>query len=83
MPAGTVIEVYATTLHYAPCNVAASGFKAVVVLPKGTNTEIERIAGHTPEDELLFARNKWLLSHPDAKIEGSVAGIKGENLSVK
>ena len=34
VPAGTVIEVYATTLHYAPCNVAESGFKAVVVLPK-------------------------------------------------
>ncbi|MCI5648073.1 MAG: DUF4867 family protein [Fusicatenibacter sp.] len=83
VPAGTMIEVYATTLHYAPCNVAASGFKAVVVLPKGTNTEIERGACHTPEDELLFARNKWLLSHPDAKIEGSVAGIKGENLSVR
>ena len=30
-----------------------------------------------------IARNKWLLSHPDANIAGSVAGIKGENLSVK
>lgn len=40
IPAGTTIEVYATTLHYAPCNVAASGFKCVVVLPKGTNTDI-------------------------------------------
>lgn len=29
IPAGTTIEVYATTLHYAPCNVAASGFKCV------------------------------------------------------
>ena len=77
IPAGTTIEVYATTLHYAPCNVAASGFKCVVVLPKGTNTDI------TLEDDLLFARNKWLLSHPDANIAGSVAGIKGENLSVK
>ena len=82
-PAGTTIEVYATTLHYAPCNVAASGFKCVVVLPKGTNTDITLEEKHTPEDDLLFARNKWLLSHPDANIAGSVAGIKGENLSVK
>ena len=81
--AGTTIEVYATTLHYAPCNVAASGFKCVVVLPKGTNTDITLEEKHTPEDDLLFARNKWLLSHPDANIAGSVAGIKGENLSVK
>ena len=80
IPAGTTIEVYATTLHYAPCNVAASGFKCVVVLPKGTNTDITLEEKHTPEDDLLFARNKWLLSHPDANIAGSVAGIKGENL---
>ena len=83
IPAGTTIEVYATPLHYAPCNVAASGFKCVVVLPKGTNTDITLEEKHTPEDDLLFARNKWLLSHPDANIAGSVAGIKGENLSVK
>lgn len=83
IPAGTTIEVYATTLHYAPCNVAASGFKCVVVLPKGTNTDITLEEKHTPEDDLLFARNKWLLSYPDANIAGSVAGIKGENLSVK
>ena len=63
--------------------MAASGIKSVVVLPKGTNTDITLEEKHTPEDDLLFARNKWLLSHPDANIAGSVAGIKGENLSVK
>ena len=83
VPAGTVIEVYATTLHYAPCNVAESGFKAVVVLPKGTNTDLAPYTKATKEDEMLFARNKWLLSHPEANIEGSVAGIQGENLSVR
>src|SRR5699024_3258944 len=83
VPAGTVIEVYATTLHYAPCNVAESGFKAVVVLPKGTNTDLDPYTKATKEDEMLFARNKWLLSHPEANIEGSVAGIQGENLSVR
>lgn len=83
VPAGTVIEVYATTLHYAPCNVAESGFKAVVVLPKGTNTDLDPYTKATKEDDLLFARNKWLLSHPDAGIAGSVAGIQGENLSIR
>ena len=83
VPAGTVIEVYATTLHYAPCNVAESGFKAVVVLPQGTNTDLDPYTKATKEDEMLFARNKWLLSHPEANIEGSVAGIQGENLSVR
>ena len=40
VPAGTGIEVYATTLHYAPCHVNEGGFQCVVVLPKGTNTDL-------------------------------------------
>lgn len=36
VPAGTLVEVYATTLHYAPCHVdAAKGFRVLVALPKG------------------------------------------------
>ena len=83
VPKGTVIEVYGTTLHYAPCNVAESGFKCVVVLPRGTNTEIEKQGPYTQQDKMLFARNKWLIAHPDARIEGAFNGLKGENLSVK
>src|SRR5699024_12860421 len=40
VPAGTMIEVYATTLHYAPCSAQEKGFRCVVILPKGTNTEL-------------------------------------------
>lgn len=83
VPAGTAVEIYATTLHYAPCNVAENGFKVVVVLPKGTNTDIEKAEPMTPEDKLLFARNKWLIAHPEAKIEGAFNGLVGENISVK
>jgi hypothetical protein len=82
VPKGTMIEVYATTLHYAPCNVEDCGFRAVVVLPEGTNTEIETGHSDTPEDRLLFARNKWLIAHPDAGIEGAWNGLKGANLSI-
>lgn len=39
-PAGAVVEVYATALHYAPCEVKPEGFYTAVVLPKGTNTEM-------------------------------------------
>lgn len=82
VPAGTVIEVYATTLHYAPCHVNEDGFQCVVVLPKGTNTDIEKGEDKTPEDKLLFARNKWLIAHEDAKIDGAFNGLKGENLHI-
>lgn len=40
VPAGTGVELYATTLHYAPCTAQEGGFRCVVVLPKGTNEEL-------------------------------------------
>lgn len=82
IPAGTAVECYATTLHYAPCNANGNRFQVVVVLPKGTNTDIEKIETANPEDKLLFARNKWLIAHEDAKIEGAFNGLVGENLSL-
>ena len=63
VPAGTAIEVYATTLHYAPCHVNESGFQCVVVLPKGTNTELTFEKAAEGEDKLLTAKNKWLIGH--------------------
>ena len=41
-PAGAVVEVYATSLHYAPCMVEDSGFRVAVVLPKNTNTDFAK-----------------------------------------
>ena len=32
-PAGTLVEVYATTLHYTPCMVDDGGFQVMVALP--------------------------------------------------
>ena len=83
VPAGTVIEVYATTLHYAPCNVNGNKFRAAVILPKGTNTDAPAAQNNTKEDKLLFARNKWLIAHEEAGIEGAFVGLKGANLSVE
>lgn len=82
VPAGTVIEVYATTLHYAPCSVAGKPFRCVVVLPAGTNTALTAAHGSKGEDRLLAAVNKWLIAHEDAKIEGAFNGLTGENLRV-
>ncbi len=83
VPAGTVIEVYATTLHYAPCTAEGeNGFRCVVVLPKGTNTELDFAAGAEGEDRLLAAKNKWLISHEEAGIVGAFCGLKGENITV-
>lgn len=82
VPAGTAIEVYATSLHYAPCNGADGGFRCVVVLPAGTNTDIDFEVASTGEDRLMTAKNKWLIAHEEAGIEGALVGLKGENLTV-
>ena len=82
VPAGTGIEVYATTLHYAPCHVNEGGFQSVVVLPKGTNTDLTFQTEKTGEDSLMTAKNKWLIAHEDAKIAGAFNGLKGENITI-
>ncbi len=84
VPAGTMIEVYATTLHYAPCQVSDKGFRCVVVLPRGTNEELKhRPVNRCGEEKLLTARNKWLIGHAEGGLpEGTFIGLKGENLCV-
>ena len=82
VPAGTVVEVYATTLHYAPCHLEAEkGFRVAVALPKGTNTDKPECAVKNAEDKLLWARNKWLLAHADSAEakQGAYIGLTGEN----
>ena len=82
LPAGTANEVYATTLHYAPCNVSENGFQCVVVLPKGTNTDLTFETAAAGEDSLMTAKNKWLIAHEDAQIAGAFNGLKGENITL-
>ncbi len=83
-PAGTVVEVYATSLHYAPCRDNEEGFRVAIVLPKNTNTDIDKVVEKDPEDKMLWARNKWLLAHPDSSeaSQGAYIGLKGENVTI-
>lgn len=79
---GEVLEVYATTLHFCPCEVLKSGFGAVVILPVGTNVPLEG----EYEDKIMFRKNKWILSHVDNQAlidRGVVAGVTGENYIIK
>lgn len=83
VPQGTAIELYSTTLHLSPCRVTDAGFRAVVILPRGTNTPLEtRPADPTGEARLLLQKNKWVLSHPDREPlmkQGAWPGLIGEN----
>ena len=81
VPAGVAVEVYATTLHYAPCGVDGAGFKAAIVLQKGTNLDLDK-EHKGGEDGHLTAKNKWLLGHPEGGLpEGSPMGLVGKNLN--
>ena len=85
VPAGTMVEFFATTLHFAPCHAdPAKGFKMMVALPMGTNTDRPIMENKAPEDKLLWARNKWLLAHPEADeaAQGAYVGLKGENIDI-
>lgn len=82
VPAGVLVEVYATTLHYAPCHTdEAEGFRVAVALPRGTNEAKPAIKVITEEDQLLWARNKWLLAHEDSAEAGQGAAVRlsGDN----
>ena len=85
VPAGVLVEVYATTLHYAPCHVdAQKGFQVLVVLSKGTNEARPDFANAVEEDKYLTAANKWLYAHEESNEAkgGAVVGLKGVNIDL-
>ena len=85
VPAGVPVEVYATTLHYAPCQVPGEdGFRVAVVLPKGTNTAKPFFEAKCEEDRRMTARNKWLLAHPESNAakNGAHIGLRGLNIDI-
>lgn len=88
LPAGTAIELFPGTLHFAPCRTTAKGYRSLVVLPAGTNTPLpeKRKEPTTEEDQLLFSRNKWLLAHPDCQrlmARHALPALEGQRLEVK
>lgn len=79
---GDAVEVYATTLHFCPCQVLKSGFGCVVGLPKGTNIPLD----NEHEDKVLFRKNKWILAHVENEgliARGVLPGVTGENYEIK
>ena len=81
--AGTAVELYATTLHYAPCSADEGGFKVGIVLPAGTNYPLEE-KHEGWEDSLITAQNKWLIGHVEGGLDaGAHIGLVGKNLDVR
>jgi hypothetical protein len=86
LPDGKAFLLYETTLHYAPCTAVneCGCFRSVIGLMKGTNGQKPEITPANAEDSRLWAKNKWLLAHPDTNEAkgGAYIGLTGENLTV-
>lgn len=79
---GEMIEVYADTLHFCPCEVTKDGFSCIVGLQRGTNLPLD---GSKAKSPCLWATNKWLLGHEDNApliARGAFPGIYGENWEI-
>ena len=86
-PAGTLVEVYATTLHYTPCMVYDGGFQVMVALPAGTNGPRPEAAADMPaagDSYCYWKADKWVLCHADSPkaAEGGYVGLVGKNLDI-
>lgn len=83
IPAGTMIAIYGTTMHFAPCRTSDRGFKCLVVLLKDINADLpENLA----KPKTLFKYGKWLITHPDNEkftSQGAFPGIIGQNYELK
>ena len=67
------------------CTDSTDSFRVMVALPWGTNTGIpEGFETKTPEDSLLWARNKWLLAHADSAEagQGALVRLTGPNIDL-
>lgn len=85
VPMGVAVEIYAPTLHYAPCQIdAVTEFRVAIVLPHGTNFEYSLSEPVSWEDKLLRAQNKWLIAHPEASeaSDGAYVGLTGKNIDL-
>ncbi len=67
LPAGMAVEIYGTTLHFAPLTHDPAGFQAVIILPLGTNAPLEKVNTQAAGEEgLLWMANKWLIACQDS-----------------
>lgn len=86
-PAGTLVEVYGTTLHYTPCMVDDGGFQVMVALPAGTNGPRPEAAADMPaagDSYCYWKADKWVLCHADSSkaAEGGYVGLVGKNFDI-
>lgn len=79
IPAGSVIELFNTTLHYAPVEVFEHGYRVVVVVVEGTNTALP--SDFHSQNPRVVKKGKFQVVHPSRKdkiAQGYQVGMSGE-----
>lgn len=85
VPAGTLVEVYSTTLHYTPCMVDDGGFQVMIALPEGTNTPKPEREMPTGGDSYCYWKtDKWVFCHAESPkaAQGGYVGLTGVNIDI-
>lgn len=82
VPAGCGVELYGTTLHYAPFGIDEKPYRVICVLPIGTNGDKPEFIASNFEDKMCAGSNKWLLAHEESQEaqSGKYTGIIGKNI---
>lgn len=78
---GTGFQLFSETLHFAPVAISDEGFKCLVILEEGVNSEIAK----EKQKNDLFKKNKWIIAHKDRAdliANGVRDGINGKNLEL-
>ena len=80
------VELYSTTLHFAPIQTDKNPFCVIVVLPMETNLPLDGEIMMEAEGEarLLFKKYKWLIAHKESPQmeKGAFGGLEGEKIVI-
>ncbi|MFR7669749.1 MAG: DUF4867 family protein [Collinsella sp.] len=85
MPAGTLVEVFNTTLHYTPCMVDDGGFQVMVALPLAPRPAPRGCSRHAAAGDsyCYWKADKWVLCHADApRLPRALRRPIGKNLDI-
>ena len=81
VPQGTIIECYATTLHYTPICVNDEGYQTICLLLRGTGD----VLTDGPQS-ILKRKNKWFIAHSQnfEKVQsGDYPGLLGKMIHIR
>lgn len=81
VPKGSIIELYNTTLHYAPIQITKAGYKVIVVVLHGTNSPLPE--GFKSDNPRVVKQGKFQVVHPvrkDKIAQGYQVALSGDLL---